>query len=170
MSSSFPVALLFDKRDRCNLSDNNVRLTDTPGTFHFLKWHQLNILDGWVGSIVKPLLKDGLLFQTKWGLWHSEQYTFSPRLHAFAKEFFRSLSYTIHRARNPSYSVLQALSLFPSIKLSRVDISICHFYQEIGPKLRKFWTQYSYKINNKMSFIIISKHISPLIVHFIGCK
>ena len=55
-------------------------------------------------------------------------------------------------------------------KLSQVDISICHFYQEIGLKLRKFWTQYSCKIDNKMSFIIISKHISLRIVHFIGCK
>ena len=91
----------------------------------------------------------------------------------FFKSFLTTYPASEHHAWSPSYwdfNWALALSRALPIKLSLVDISICHFYQEIGLKLRKFWTQYSCKIDNKMSFIIISKHISLLIVHFIGCK
>ena len=137
-----PFFLTFDKRDRCNLrAENDISLT-------WLEWRA----------------------PQDWYLIFATDSLLSTHFRAFAKDSFNvSLTpyrYTEQAARIPSYySDWESQN---KLKFSRhLNLSP---YQEIGLKLRKFGTQYSYKINNNTSFIIITEHISPSLSTFIGCK
>ena len=89
-----------------------------------------------------------------------------PRILLMSLSHHTDIQSTEQAARIPSY--FSDWESQNKLKFSRhLNLSP---YQEIGLKLRKFGTQYSYKINNNTSFIIITEHISPSLSTFIGCK
>ena len=164
MSWGLPVFLTCEKRDTCNLRPDNCN--DSSFTWlHDMCQSDLTLnITNWFLFIPNKL--------KVLSFWHYQQYAFSASLAScIAKEWFKSLSYTLtpYNASCLEPFLLNSLSLFLNqIKWSRhLNLSL---YQEIGPKLRKFWTQYRCKINNNLSFIIIRERSFSRIVHFIGCR